>query len=296
MKANATSVREPWPDEVSRVQHFLQSGFLYDPEPYLLIAVTGRVERIAGALALSSRALASIESSWMNTRTTHEDESITADLVKRALDEAWKRESRSVILGQTLREGSPAEQSFRGLGFVPAATHEVYELDAAPLFERIERVYKRLRTRGMIPENAELMSLQQTLIPKVRKFLQETVPGSATTLANNTIGYKSQHSLVLLLGDEVKGVILGRRAGNTGNTGLRAVAKELQGGFGWANIFLMYGSLASGMQTGLERVRFELDPQAHHDTSQFAQIQGGRLVSRRVMLKIDNPNSIRGKN
>lgn len=285
---SAISVREPWPDELPRVHHFLRSAFLFDSEPFVLVAVTGRVERFVAALALSSRPLAQMRASWLAMRMPSDD-TIGADLLFRGLEEAWRRDTRAVYFSQTLREGSPAERAFREVGFVESAVHEVYEIDAPPFFDRINRIYERMRARKMFPENVELITLQRSLVQKVRKFLRDTLPGSASTLAHETAGYKAEHSIVLLQDGEVKGVLLGRRTGPIGHTGLRVVAKELQGGSGWANILLMHATLTSGMQTGLRMARFEFDPELHYDTEQFAKLHGARLVSKRLLLKIDNP-------
>ena len=253
-----------------------------------MIAVTGRVERITGALALSARPLARMRAAWLVLRVPNES-AIGPDLVARGIEEAWRQEMRTVFFSQTVREGSFADQSLRQAGFETSSEHDVYEIEAPPLFERIHRIYDRMRRRKMIPENTSLMTLQRSLIPKVRKFLRETLPGSASTLAQESAGYKADHSFVLLHNGEVKGVLLGRRRTNVAHTGLRVVAKELQGGTGWANILLLHATLSSGIQTGLKAARFEFDPELHHDTKQFATLNGARLVARRFLLKIDNP-------
>ena len=115
------------------------------------------------------------------------------------------------------------------------------------------------------------------------------MPSSASALALETGGYKAEHSIALIQNSEVKGVLLSRRAGKISYTGLRVVAEELRGGFGWANLILMHTSIASGLQTGLEVIRFEFDPKQHHDTQQFADLSGARLVTRRFLFRIDNP-------
>jgi hypothetical protein len=291
MTTNAMTVREPWPDEMPRVQHFLRAAFLFDAKPYLLVAVSGRVERFIGALALTSRPLAQMSSSWLALRVPNEHP-VGPQLLQRGLEEAWRQDAAAVYFAQTVREGSFAETALRTAGFVNAAAHEVYEVEARPLFDRVHRIYQRMHARNMFPENVQIMTLQRTLTQKVRKFLREALPGSASTLAHETAGYKAEHSLVLLQDGEVKGVLLGRRHGNIALTGLRVVAKELQGGVGWANILLMHTSLASGIQTGLHVARFEFDPEMHHDTQQFARLHEARLVAKRLLLKINNPKKV----
>ncbi|MEY2546327.1 MAG: hypothetical protein QOG48_1444 [Verrucomicrobiota bacterium] len=289
MPDNEVKVREPWPDEMFRAQHMLRTPFLFDSAPFLLVAASGRVERFIGVLALTERPLQHLQASWLNMRVLAQQEVVGQELLQRGMDEAWRRDSRTVYFAQTVKDDSPMADGLRAAGFKSNAVHEVYELDARALFARIDRIYQRLQTRNSLPTDVELTTLQRSIVPKVRKFLRDNLPGSASTLAHETAGYKAEHSVALLQNDEVKGVVLGRRRGNVAHTGLRVVAKELRGGSGWVNLLMMHATLASGMETGLEMARFEFDPELHHDTQQFAALHGGRLVMRRSLFRAENP-------
>jgi hypothetical protein len=261
---------------------------LFDAKPFVLVAVMGRVERFVGIVALSDRPLQHLRSSWINLRVLNQH-IVGQELLLRAMDEAWKRDMRAVYFSQTVRADSPMAQALQAIGFEQSAVHEVYEMEARPLFERIDRIYQRMRTRNSFPPDVELMTLQRSLVSKVRSFLRENLPGSASTLAQETAGYKAEHSIALLQNGEIKGVVLGRRRGNVGHTGLRVVAKELRGGSGWANLLMLHTTLSSGLQTGLEIARFEFNPELHHDTQQFAALHGARLVTRRLLFRANNP-------
>ena len=206
------------------------------------------------------------------------------------LEAAWKRGAESVHFGQTIAEESPAAAALSGAGFMIGATHEVYEVDAKAVGARLNRAYKRLMVRNLIPPDVELTTLQPSVVPKARAFLLKNLPSSASALALETSGYKAEHSLALLQNNVIKGVLLCRRVGPVSYVGLRVVAEELRGGFGWANFLLIHASMASGLQTGLERTRFEFNPVQHHDTKQFADLHGARLVGRRLLFKIDRPD------
>jgi hypothetical protein len=284
----AVEVRPPWPDEMPRLHHFLPAAFLFDANPFLLVAVSGRVERLVAALGMTLRPLERIQATWLCLRVEKENVS-SAELLRHGLDEAWQRGARTVYFGQTIDEESPAASGLKQMGFEAASVHEVYEVKSAEVWQRVSRIYDRLRARNLIPADVELTTLLPNVVPKARQFLLDNLPSSASALALETAGYKAEHSLALIRNGEVKGVFLCRRTGRVAHTGLRVVAEELRSGFGWANLLLLHASLVSGLQTGLEISRFEFDPQQHHDTKQFAELSGARLVGRRLLFKIDNP-------
>jgi hypothetical protein len=194
-----------------------------------------------------------------------------------------------VHFGQTIDEKSPAAEALRVAGFQPSAVHEVYEVDSHQMGARLERIYQRLQSRSLIPADVELTTLQPSVISKARRFLLENLPSSASALALETASYKAEHSLALMQGGEIKGVVLCRRVGTVAHVGLRVVAEELRGGFGWANLVLLHASISSGLQTGLETTRFEFNPGQHHDTKQFANLHGAKLVGRRLLFKVEKP-------
>ena len=150
-----------------RVKHFLPHGFLFDPDPFVLVAVFGRVERFVGALAFTLRPLQNIRSIWLCLRVENEHP-CGADLLQRGLEEAWKAGTDTVYFGQTIDENSPTATALQNVGFAPSSVHEVYEMDPKPLFERLDRVYQKLRARNRIPTDIEVTTLQPAVVPKVR--------------------------------------------------------------------------------------------------------------------------------
>lgn len=274
-----------------RLLQFLPVALLFDENPFLLVALKGRVERLTAAVVLSLRPLERFKAGWLCIRAD-EDHSAAAELMKRALAVAWEHSAECVYLGQTVDGESEAAVALRAGGFVADSTHQVYELDSAAMGKRLEAVYQRLSRAGYIPPDIEVTTLLPDVIPRVREFLLANLPPSASALAIETAGYKAEHSLALFWRGELKGVILCRRHGAAADIGLRVVAPELRGGVGWANLLLLRSSLASGLDTGLAISRFEFDPQQHHDTRQFAQISGARLVGERVLFRIDRVRSI----
>jgi hypothetical protein len=281
-------VRPPWPDEMPRVQHFIPFGFLFEPDPFLLIAVAGRVERIVGALALSLKPLTHLKAGWISMRVEDEDR-VRMDLLEEGLKAAWMKEVRRVYFGHTFEENSAPAKLLRSAGFETESVHEVYEADSRAIFERLDRIYQRLRARNFIPANAEITTLLPAVIPKARKFLAEQMLRSASAVAIETAAYKPDHSYALFVAGEMKGLLLSRRVGNISHIGLRVVDRNLRGRFDWANLALLHASARAGVQTGLEISRFEFNPEEHEDTRQFARLNGARLVGRRLLFTIMRP-------
>jgi hypothetical protein len=289
MSTQAVEVRPPWSDEIPRLQYFLPTAFLFDPSPFLLVAVTGRVERFVGAMAMAARPLEGVKTTWLCLRVEDHHERSAAEMLRRGLDEAWARGAQCVYFGQTVDEKSEMATALKEMGFERVATHEVYEVNSTEIWGRADRILQRLRARNLIPPDVELTTLQPNVVPKVRQFLATNLPESASVPALEAAGYKAEHSIALLRSGEIKGVLLCRRAGHVAHIGLRAVAVELRGGLGWANLLLLHASLSSGLQTGLEISRFEFDPEQHIDTKQFAELNGAHFVGRRLLLKINRP-------
>ena len=275
-----------------RLQHFLPPAFLLNPEPpWLHVAVRGAVERLVAAASFSLRPLESGGDllAWMCLRAENGPDKLplTVALMQQAIDAAWAAGARRAVLAQTFAEDSPTVHALRQLGFTAEACYEGYEFPSLQLAQRLKHIYERVQARGLIPPGAELTTLQPAVIGKVRQFLMEHLPGSETGLTLENAGYKPEHSVALLLNGEVKGVLLCRRAGKVAHIGLRMVAPELRGGIAWANLFLLYASAGSGLHTGLEVNRFEVNPALHADTRQMAQLLGATFVGRRVLLGIE---------
>jgi hypothetical protein len=279
---------------MARVRYFLPGAFLFDRDPFLLVAVAGEVERFVGAAALSLRLLATAGGAWLYLRgeEVREQAEIARELVRQSLQEAWRQGAARVFLSPTLEEDSEEARHFLAAGFVCESVTERYEIEARPLGERLERIYQRLRSAGMLPPNVELQVLQPAIIATVRQFLWEHMPHSASLLALETAGHRPENSLALFVAGEIKGVLLSRRDGPVSQVGLRVVAPELRSGSGWANLLLLHESIRSGLLSGLEVSRFEFDPQLHPDTREFAKTSGARHLGRRILLRMDRPNKI----
>ena len=291
LSSGSVEVRCPWPDELPRLRHFLPAVFLLDARPEGFVVVRGRVERIVAAAALSQHKLA--DGSRVGVLHLRADAtggeyfSLATALSQRTLAAAWQAGSARVFLGQTVEESSDLAGFWQHQGFTPVTTHEVYELPVHPLWERLEHIHSLLSARGLIPANAQVLGMLPRLFQPVHRFLIDHLPAATSLLSTQSAGYHPDHSLVLMVGGEVKGVLLCRRQAGQAVTGLRLVAPELRGGLAWANLLLLHRSVDSGLRSGLETCRFELNPAEHADTRQLAQFEHARLAGRRLFLGIE---------
>ena len=204
------TIRAPWPDEIARLQYFLPPAFLFDTDPFLRVAVAGRVERFVAALSMTTRPLDKAKAAWLCMRAESQDP-LSAELVRLGLAEAWDRGAQSVYFGQTIDEKSEAARALGIMGFEPVSIHEVYELDSKKLWERLDRIRQRMVASNLIPLNVRLTTLQPSMLPKVRQFLMAHLPESVSIMALETGGYKAEHSIALTQENEIKGVGKARR-------------------------------------------------------------------------------------
>lgn len=282
------TIRQPWPDEKPRLQDYLRAAFLYEADPSLLVVVKGRVERLVGAAALSFAPIQSVKTGWFSLRIEKSPDQafITRELSKRILEMAWAAKCDRVFFGGTLDEKSEIAVTLQQLGFSIESVHEVFETNSSTMGPRLAKICDRLEASGLFPAGISLMTLQPRVVPEVREFLLRHIPQSVSSLALQSVAYKPEHSIALLLDGKIKGVLLCRRVEDVGHIGLRVVAPELRGGVGWANLLLLNTYISAGVKTGLRLTRFELNPDMHQDTRQLAETIEAQRRGRRLLLGI----------
>ena len=293
-------IRRPWPDELTRLDHFLPpvttgatgGGARVESA---LVAVRGRVERLVGAAVLSPNAARDgVQTRRLRLRIDEVPErrlALAKTLLKGALEIAWAAGTERVVFTGMLDEGSELAAVLRGLGFREASVRDIYGLPARPLLERLERIHTRLRASGAIPGGVEVTTLQPEVFAAARAFIHRHLPGHDAAMAMESSAFRPEHSLALWRDGELAGVLLVGRTGRTAIVTLRLVAPELRGGLAWANVLLLYTGIRSAVDTGLETLSFEVNPELHEDTRQFAQAQGVRPERRMVMLAVTRKNA-----
>jgi hypothetical protein len=255
------------------------------------VAVVGRVERIAAATVLYRVAaaprgiahLAFTRSPAVEAETVFAlIESVIADA---AAADAGDDVAEIVIVG-SIATDQALHQLLSGAAFEAHRQVDVYRMQIGALQARIESIYQRLAARGTIPADAHVISPHGDWIMKLRTFLDTEKPGLSERLDVDVEGFALEHSLMLVVGDAVKGVLFTRNRGRESFIGLILIAHELRGGFAWANTFLMREVLLDGMASGVESVVFEVHAEDHRGTLQIARAAEAERVARRSQFRV----------
>jgi hypothetical protein len=132
----------------------------------------------------------------------------------------------------------------------------------------------------MIPATARAVAPRGAWLLKLREFARRQQRNLAERLDAEE-GFTLEHSLLLVLDEDVKGAFFTRNRGRESYIGLILLAEELRGGLAWANTFMMREMLRFGLSHGVERLVFEVHPQDHRGSRQIARTSGAELVCRR---------------
>ena len=117
-------------------------------------------------------------------------------------------------------------------------------------------------------------------MPKLREFLD----GQHRTLAerlDTEEGFTVEHSLALLVDEEIKGAFFTRNRGRESYLGLMLLDESLRGGLPWANTMMMREMLQFGMSVGVEKLIGEIHPGEHRGSHQIVRASGAELICKR---------------
>jgi hypothetical protein len=283
-------VRPPWNDEWLRVREFIPGAFESGSPAHVVIAVQGPLERIvAGAAILRPTKLARPSALvWRIAGKRYRTRKLLLGLFGEAARLHREDEPRSRLrLNVMIDENSEEAGALRELGFSVEAAHDVYEISAPALWERIEPLHRRLTSRGLIPPNCKLAHLTQERLGEAGNLMSRFLPNDDSPFAETSEGFRMEHSYVLLVDDVVKGLLLCRNSGEVSHIGAVLVMRDLQGGYGWANFVLHYESLREGIEYGVKTLRFTADPALHPNTVGFAVSWGAIRVGAKVRFFLD---------
>ena len=212
---------------------------------------------------------------------------VAPNLIERLVVSARKGRVRELVTENLVAEGSHFEQFLRSHGFDREKVRLTsYEILVDRFHAVLEPRFRRLKERGKIPSKARIVSLSEVSPAVLRRFVERNLGWSLQDFGSRLIqkdgGYNNEVSSVLLVGNEVSGVQLGRiKSGIKIADGL-AVAPELRGG--WASVYLRYDSLVKLREQGIERIRFMADESEHPDTVKMVSRCEGRILGRFVKL------------
>jgi hypothetical protein len=276
------TIRRPFPDELPRVLRMLPPTREHHA---INVAVVGRVERIAAAAVLyfgtQSRELGLLR--FASSLPDHSS-AIILRVLAPLVEEARTAGAAEVVLVGSVAEDHPLTSLLLQAGFERYRQTEVYRVSAAAVLDRVEPVFQRMKTRGMIPPTARAIVPRGAWVDKLRAFLDQQQQTIADRLDREE-GFSLRHSLILIVEDHVKGAFFTRNSGSESYIGLMLLDRTLRGGLPWANAFMMREMLQFGRTIGVEQLVGEVHQEEHRGTRLLGQTSGAELICRRWQFR-----------
>ncbi|HEX2113970.1 MAG TPA: GNAT family N-acetyltransferase [Alphaproteobacteria bacterium] len=188
-----------------------------------------------------------------------------------AADETDRLRSWSMV-----GEGSEAEAFLRATGFTRSRRFLGFETDGAKFAPIINVMRRWLERGGKIPPTARIVNLSEAprfqLIRLVATELA-TLPATiaARIVAQETLHYDNDLSVVLMLDGKIGGAMLMTRSAGIARVEVNVVAPHLR--HGWANVMILDEAARRAAASGLKRFRFFCDEHTR-DTINVARRAG----------------------
>jgi GNAT superfamily N-acetyltransferase len=179
------------------------------------------------------------------------------------------------------------QRAWAALSFIPCETvqyHELpleqFELELAPLLERMQQ-------KGKIPKTAQIIPLFEAEIDSIVRLHLEVLGGDAASLLRKLRGevsesFSARYSKVLLLDGQTVGFILGHRvARDVVHVDANVVAPDVRGG--WANVWLKLEATREAIPWGIRKFVFTTFDH-YSDTRSFTDRLQGVTVQTKVLM------------
>ena len=138
-----------------------------------------------------------------------------------------------------------------------------YEVDAGPVTKFTCELRDWLVERGEVPADRHLVSLSESSLEEVARLHAQYIGGTqATVLAHLkrvVVGPTADDNRILLVGDQIVGVVLGHTKDGLSQVDVTLVRADFQGNStqsGWAQVVLLAHSLERARELGASRARF----------------------------------------
>lgn len=254
------AIRRASPDELTEVRRLLPQVFTAGSAPDIVLVAAGKASRpLLGAAAVSWQA-------WGKPPgfpfLLHVIEPARRRGIGRALVAAVARACR----GETERlrgwrsvdEDSDAEAFLRAVGFSVTRRVLHFEGDAQAFYDEVGTILKRIAASGRMPREMTISPLAVIEAPPLARFVSETFGSAYETCLVNARGigpnaWDRERSMVLRIGGQIKGALLGRWRDGMPEVDVLLVAPELRGG--WANVAMLGAAMDVGLTAGVSRFR-----------------------------------------
>lgn len=168
----------------------------------------------------------------------------------------------------------------RAVGFAQLRRTLHYEADGATFFAMIAGARSRLARRGRIPADARTVPLRDAPYAGVAHLVSSAFGtrhevALAATRNQRAGGYDRDRSVVLMVGEDVRGALLYRWANGVPEIDVNVVGPGLRRG--WANVLLLHDATRNGLEGGASRFRFHCEDRVL-DTINLARRSGAKLL------------------
>ena len=190
-------------------------------------------------------------------------------------------DARALYAATRVEHGSAHKQGWEWLGFQPIEKVEEHELPTARFDSELGPLVDRMRARGRIPADAEIVPLYKANAPAVLQLHLDQMGGDRGDLyrklrGHGTGAFHPRYSRVLLVDGRVKGCILAHRAAtDVAAVDADIVDPSLRGG--WANVWLKLDATRGAIRLGIKTFRFTTFDH-YTDTRSFTDRLGGVTV------------------
>lgn len=174
--------------------------------------------------------------------------------------------------------GTGAAHGWQRLGFEPVEKVEEHSLPVDQFELRLGPLVERMRSKGRIPANAQIVPLYQANPAAVLQLHLDQLGGERGELYRKIQGkgvgaFHPRYSCVLLVDGRVKGCILAHRAAvDVAAVDANIVDPSVRGG--WANVWLKLKATRGAIRLGIKKFQFTTFDH-YTDTRSFTEQMGG---------------------
>jgi GNAT superfamily N-acetyltransferase len=236
-----------------------------------LVAIQTAGPQLAGVIGFHQAPAALLGVQLRVVRTVRR-RGIGSALLRALVENARQRGARE-IFGRWNSELDPEAAAFAARhGFVEHSRLTAVEGPLDSVLAPVAATRDRMRAHGRIPQGARIVPLSAAPPDQVAALYAEHIihnPQLRTVLtARLESTRRLELSPVLMLGEQVAGILLWSKEGQVAQAYARVIAPPYRGG--WANGYLMAAALEAAAGAGARVARFEI-PGGNRDTLKLAR-------------------------
>lgn len=260
------------------------------PDAEAFVAIDGRHELVIGA-AIMTQALRASERPGpgvaVHVIPPCRGAGVGRKLLQEVLSQAILRRARALYAINRAEFDSAEMHAWQWLGFSACETIEEHELEIAAVEHRLAPLIERMKADGRIPADASIAPLYKADPAAVAQLHVRNLGGDVEAIRQRVEGkgphpFFRRHSLVLTLGGDVVGCLLGHRLSERAFV-IDAVIVDPPLRNGWANLLLRCEAAQRVKHEGASHIQYTSFDH-YTDTRRFTQKLGGVTLRRFALM------------